>query len=167
MTSCVAFCQCWTILHVIITLPVTCFIACCGGVWAQHFVLYIIFYRHRQFQPSWPFEAEREREEKVGGGGEVAIGATFNGRGEHKFRFAATNVPRQCRLVLLVKVGKVKVRRLEVEKVRWRVEQGEKLSRVLLRSYTILNFIISLGRAALGEILMLIWGDYFWAEFWC
>jgi hypothetical protein len=52
----------------------------------------------------------------------------------------------------------VKVRRLEVEKVRWRVEQGEKLSRVLLRSYTILNFVISLGRAALGEILMLIWG---------
>jgi hypothetical protein len=42
-----------------------------------------------------------------------------------------------------------------VEKVRWRVEQGEKLSRVLLRSYTILNFVISLGRAALGEIFML------------
>jgi hypothetical protein len=38
------------------------------------------------------------------------------------------------------------------------VEQGEKLSRVLLRSYTILNFVISLGRAELGEILMLIWG---------
>jgi hypothetical protein len=30
--------------------------------------------------------------------------------------------------------------------------EGEKLSRVLLRSYTILNFVISLGRAALGEI---------------
>jgi hypothetical protein len=28
-----------------------------------------------------------------------------------------------------------------------------------------LNFVISLGRAALGEILMLIWGDYFWEEF--
>jgi hypothetical protein len=52
----------------------------------------------------------------------------------------------------------VKVRHLEVGKVRWRVEQGEKLSRVLLRFYTILNFVISLGRAALGEILMLIWG---------
>jgi hypothetical protein len=50
----------------------------------------------------------------VGGGG-VAIGTTFNGRGEHKFRFAATKVPRQCSLVLLVKVGLVKVRRLEVE----------------------------------------------------
>jgi hypothetical protein len=52
----------------------------------------------------------------------------------------------------------VRIRRLEVKKVRWRVDQGEKLSRVLLRSYTILNFDISLGRAALGEILMLIWG---------
>jgi hypothetical protein len=87
---------------------------------------------------SWsnsPFEAEgREREEKVGG---VAIGTTFNRRGEHKFRFAATKVPRQCPLVLLVKVDSVKVRHLEVRKVRWRVEQGEKLSRVLLRSYTI------------------------------
>jgi hypothetical protein len=38
------------------------------------------------------------------------------------------------------------------------MEQGEKLSRVLLRSYTVLNFVISLARAALGEILMLIWG---------
>jgi hypothetical protein len=31
-------------------------------------------------------------------------------------------VPRQCPLVLLVKVGLVKVRRFEVEKGRWRVE---------------------------------------------
>jgi hypothetical protein len=38
------------------------------------------------------------------------------------------------------------------------VSGARKLSRVLLRSYTILNFVISLGRAALGEILMLIWG---------
>jgi hypothetical protein len=97
--------------------------------------------------------------------GGVAIGTTFNGKGEHKFRFAATKVPRQCPLVLLVKVGLVKVRRLEVEKVRWRVEQGEKLSRVLLRSYTILNVVISLGRAALGEILMLIWGATFGRNF--
>jgi hypothetical protein len=59
----------------------------------------------------------------------------------------------------------VKVRRLEVEKVRWRVEQGEKLSRVSLRSYTILNFVISLGRAALGEILMLIRGATFGLNF--
>jgi hypothetical protein len=100
---------------------------------------------------------ERERRESGGGGG-VAIGNTFNGRGEHKCRFAANKVPRQCPLVLLVKVGLVKVRRLEVEKVTWRMEQGEKLNRVLLRSYTILNFVISLGRAAFGEILMLIWG---------
>jgi hypothetical protein len=67
----------------------------------------------------YPFEAEgereREREKRKWGG--VAIGTTFNGRGEHKFRFAATKVPRQCPLVLLVKVGLVKVRRLEVEKV--------------------------------------------------
>jgi hypothetical protein len=63
-----------------------------------------------------PFEAEEERERRESGG--VAIGTTFNGRGEHKFRLAATKVPRQCPLVLLVKVGLVKVRRLEVEKVR-------------------------------------------------
>jgi hypothetical protein len=94
--------------------------------------------------------------------GGVATGTTINGRGPtNLFRFAATKVPRQCPLVLLVTVGLVKVRRLEVEKVRWRVEQGEKLSRVLLRSYTILNFVISFGRAALGEILMLIWGATF------
>jgi hypothetical protein len=38
------------------------------------------------------------------------------------------------------------------------VEQGEKLSRVLLmRSYAILNFDI-LGRAAFGESWILIWG---------
>jgi hypothetical protein len=60
---------------------------------------------------------KREREKRKWGGGGVAIGTTFNGRGEHKFIFAATKVPRQCPLVLLVKVGLVKVRRLEVEKV--------------------------------------------------
>jgi hypothetical protein len=36
------------------------------------------------------------------------------------------------------------------------VEQGGKLSWVSLRFYTILNFGSSLGRAAFGEILMLI-----------
>jgi hypothetical protein len=97
---------------------------------------------------------EDERERREGGGG-VAIGTTFNGRGGYDFRFVATKIPRQCPLVLLVEVGSVKVRRLEVEKVRWIVEQGEKFSRPLLRLYTILNFVISLGRAALGEILML------------
>jgi hypothetical protein len=45
--------------------------------------------------------------------------------GEHKFRSAATNVPRQCPFVLLVEVGLVKVRRLEVESgTRREVEQG-------------------------------------------
>jgi hypothetical protein len=34
---------------------------------------------------------------------------------------------------------------LEVEKVRWRVEQGEKLSRVLLRSYTIWSLLLASG----------------------
>jgi hypothetical protein len=114
------------------------------------------------FNPLKP--KKREREEKVGGGG-VATGTTFNGREEIKFRFVATKVPRQFPLVLLVKVGLVKVRHLEVGKVRWRVEQGEKLSGVLLRSYTILNFVISLGRAALGEVLMLIWGATFGRNF--
>jgi hypothetical protein len=38
------------------------------------------------------------------------------------------------------------------------VEQGEKLSRVLLRTCTILNFDINLERAAFGEIWILIWG---------
>jgi hypothetical protein len=50
------------------------------------------------------------------------------------------------------------------------VEQGEKLSRVLLRSCTLLNFDISLGRAALSEMFyddMGGGGGYFRAEFWC
>jgi hypothetical protein len=33
------------------------------------------------------------------------------------------------------------------------------VERVLLRSYTILNFDIGLGRAAFGEISMLIWSS--------
>jgi hypothetical protein len=42
-------------------------------------------------------------------------------------------VPRQCPLILLVKVDLVSVRCLEVEKVKRRkVEKGDKLSRVLL-----------------------------------
>jgi hypothetical protein len=65
---------------------------------------------------------EREREKRKWGG--AAISTTFYGRGEHKFRFAATKVPRQCPLVLLVKVDLVKVRRLEVEKVRWSKERS-------------------------------------------
>jgi hypothetical protein len=89
-------------------------------------------------QCPFEIEGEREREEKVGGSSDRHYFLT--GGGGHKFRFAALKVPRQCPLVLLIKVGLVKVKRLEVEKVRWRVEQGEKLSRVLLRSCTILNF---------------------------
>jgi hypothetical protein len=38
------------------------------------------------------------------------------------------------------------------------VEQGEKLSRFLLRSCAISNFDIILGLAAFGEIWVLIWG---------
>jgi hypothetical protein len=40
-----------------------------------------------------PLKPKRERERRESGGG-VAIGTTFNGRGEHKFTFAATKVPR-------------------------------------------------------------------------
>jgi hypothetical protein len=45
------------------------------------------------------------------------------------------------------------------------MEQGEKLSRVLLRSYTILNFDINLGRAAFGENFDIDMRGYFRAEF--
>jgi hypothetical protein len=47
---------------------------------------------------------ERQREEKLK---EVAIDITLNGRGtpEFKFKFTTTKVPRQCPLVLLVKVS--------------------------------------------------------------
>jgi hypothetical protein len=37
------------------------------------------------------------------------------------------------------------------------VEEGEKLSMVILHLFTILNFGINLGVAAVGEILMLTW----------
>jgi hypothetical protein len=45
------------------------------------------------------------------------------------------------------------------------VEQGEKLSRVLLHSIGILNFDIDLAREAFGGIFMLTWGSYFREEF--
>jgi hypothetical protein len=67
--------------------------------------------RSNNFNPLKP--EEREREEKVGG---VAVDTTFNGGTQIKFK--ATKVPRQCSLVLLVMVNLVKVRRLEVEKVK-------------------------------------------------
>jgi hypothetical protein len=38
------------------------------------------------------------------------------------------------------------------------VEEGEKLSRVLLLSIGILYFDINLGRAAFDELFMLTWG---------
>jgi hypothetical protein len=101
---------------------------------------------------SQAFEAEQMREKK---NGRVAIHTTFNVAHKFKFKFAATKVPRQCPLVLLVNICLVWIRCLEMKKVRWRVEHAEKLSCVLL--YTILNFVISFRRAALGEILMLIW----------
>jgi hypothetical protein len=60
--------------------------------------------------------------------GRVAKDTTFNGgeRETTEFKFMITKVPRQCPLVLLVEVGSVRIRHLEVEKVRWRVEQRGK-----------------------------------------
>jgi hypothetical protein len=45
------------------------------------------------------------------------------------------------------------------------VEQGKKLSRALLRSCTILNFVIILGRAAFGKKIDIDMGGNFRAEF--
>jgi hypothetical protein len=45
------------------------------------------------------------------------------------------------------------------------VEQGEKLSRVLLRSCAILSFDISFGRAAFGKNFHIDMGGYFREEF--
>jgi hypothetical protein len=42
---------------------------------------------------------------------------------------------------------------LEVEKVRWKVEQGEKLGCVLLHSYTISNIVINLTGGGGGGIM--------------
>jgi hypothetical protein len=58
---------------------------------------------------------EHEERRKSGGGGGSDRHYFLTWR--HKFKFAATKVPRQCPLVPLIKVGLVKVRRLEVEKV--------------------------------------------------
>jgi hypothetical protein len=46
---------------------------------------------------------------------------------------------------------------LEVEEVKCRVEEGEKLSWVLLHSYTVLNIFSSLGGGGVGGIR---WNDY-------
>jgi hypothetical protein len=45
-----------------------------------------------------------------------------------------------------------------------KIEQEEKLSRVLLHSIGIFNFDTNLERAAFGEILMLTLGSYFRAD---
>jgi hypothetical protein len=45
-----------------------------------------------------------------------------------------------------------------VDKVERCKMKEEKLSGVLMCSYTILNFDINLGKATFGEILILIWG---------
>jgi hypothetical protein len=50
-----------------------------------------------------------QSEDKGGGGGVAAIGTTFNGE---RHKFTAMKIPKQCPLVLLLKVGLVKVRRL-------------------------------------------------------
>jgi hypothetical protein len=67
------------------------------------------------FNPLKPKERERERGRRESGGG-GGSDRYYILAGGPKFRFAATKVPRQCPLVLLVKVGLVKVRRLEVKR---------------------------------------------------
>jgi hypothetical protein len=48
------------------------------------------------------------------------------------------------------------------------VEQGEKVDGLLLHSYTFLNSLMGLVRAAFGDISALIrGGGYFRPEFWC
>jgi hypothetical protein len=54
-----------------------------------------------EINPLKPKRRERE-ERKVGW---VVRDTTFNSGGENKAKFAATKVPRQCPLVLLVKVS--------------------------------------------------------------
>jgi hypothetical protein len=66
-----------------------------------------------------PFEADEKRERKESG--EVAIDTTFKGEGGtfgFKFKFTTKKGPRQCPVVLLVMVGYVWVRDLEVKKAR-------------------------------------------------
>jgi hypothetical protein len=46
------------------------------------------------------------------------------GGGTFESKFTTTKVPRQCPLVLLVKVGYMNIRHSEVDKVRWR--EGQK-----------------------------------------
>jgi hypothetical protein len=60
-----------------------------------------------------PLKPKRETERGESGG--IAIDTTFNVEGGgHEFKFTATKVPRRCPLVLMVKVGSVRVRHLEV-----------------------------------------------------
>jgi hypothetical protein len=57
----------------------------------------------------------RERERRESGG--IVIDTTFNGDINLNLNFAATKVPRQYPLVLLVNVGLMRIRGLKVEKV--------------------------------------------------
>jgi hypothetical protein len=59
-----------------------------------------------KFVVNLPFEVEGESERekrKWGGGGGGGSDRHYFLTGEHKFRYAATKVPRQCPLVLLEK----------------------------------------------------------------
>jgi hypothetical protein len=73
-------------------------------------------------------------------------------------------VPRQCPLVLLVKIG---FRKSEAFGSEVRVKR-EKLSRALHHSIGIFNFDVSLRRATFGEIFMVTWrSGGFRATLWC
>lgn len=67
------------------------------------------------FSTTYPLQSKREREsegeteEKVGGNCNRHYFFTWGGAGDHKFLFAATNVPRQFPLALLVRTGLLKV----------------------------------------------------------
>jgi hypothetical protein len=65
---------------------------------------------------SKPHLLHRKREKRESE--EVAIDSTYEGGHKLELKFSATKVPRQCPLVLLVKIGQVKVRRFEAEKVK-------------------------------------------------
>jgi hypothetical protein len=69
-----------------------------------------------------------------------------------KFKFATTKIPRQCPFILLVTACSVMTHHFEVQKVSGRVQQGDKLSWVLLHSYTISNFVTCLGVVGGGGV---------------
>jgi hypothetical protein len=79
-------------------------------------------------------------------------------KAENRDKFTGTKVPRQCPLVLLVKVGWRRGKTFGSEEST-EIIAGEKLIRVLLHSIRIWNSDIRLcgGGAVCGEILMLTW----------